>query len=355
MWVSNADGSNAHSITPDTAGAFPGTFSTHIWSPDSQNIVYMDTGTAGAINIWTVNVNTGVTQQLTTGAYTDMEPNWSADGEKIVFSSNRDGVLADIYVMSKTGTNLTNLTNTPTIRENYPVWEGKVVPLTYMVNGVNYTEVESGDNFASQSFTVPDDAVFINNGRTGSVTVQGGGTLKGTGQNDSVIVQNGGHLAPGMSPGCMTSTSLSFAPGSAYDFELGGTVVCSQYDQMRVSGSVSLGGSTLNVALVNNFNPSPGQTFTILDKQGAGTVSGTFAGLPEGSTFQSSGVTYRISYQGGDGNDVVLTVVSAEAAPGVPKTGMQRMRIWIPALISVLVGAWLIVRAQRFVYYRLHR
>jgi hypothetical protein len=30
---------------------------------------------------------------------------------------------------------------------------------------------------------------------------------------------------------------------------------------------------------------------------------------PEGSTFMVNGVTYRISYVGGDGNDVTLMVV----------------------------------------------
>ena len=39
-------------------------------------------------------------------------------------------------------------------------------------------------------------------------------------------------------------------------------------------------------------------------------VSGTFAGLPEGSTVSSGGTTWQISYAGGDGNDVTLTLLT---------------------------------------------
>ena len=40
-------------------------------------------------------------------------------------------------------------------------------------------------------------------------------------------------------------------------------------------------------------------------------VSGTFTGLAENATFTIGLVTYRISYTGGTGNDVVLTVTQA--------------------------------------------
>ena len=48
-----------------------------------------------------------------------------------------------------------------------------------------------------------------------------------------------------------------------------------------------------------------------------GAVSGTFSGLAEGATINLSGVVFTISYVGGDGNDVVLTVM---AVPAVPTT-----------------------------------
>ena len=45
----------------------------------------------------------------------------------------------------------------------------------------------------------------------------------------------------------------------------------------------------------------------VINKTSAGAVQGTFKNLPEGATFMAQGFPFRISYVGGDGNDVVLT------------------------------------------------
>ena len=54
---------------------------------------------------------------------------------------------------------------------------------------------------------------------------------------------------------------------------------------------------------------SVGQTFTILSKVAAGAITGTFA--PRGTVVGSDGTVFSVSYTGGDGNDIVLTVVAA--------------------------------------------
>ena len=38
-------------------------------------------------------------------------------------------------------------------------------------------------------------------------------------------------------------------------------------------------------------------------------ISGTFANLPDGATITSGNNTFQVSYEGGDGNDLTLTVV----------------------------------------------
>jgi hypothetical protein len=59
------------------------------------------------------------------------------------------------------------------------------------------------------------------------------------------------------------------------------------------------------------FAPSPNQTLTVINNTGAGAVSGTFSGQPEGSTitatYNGDTFTFRVSYTGGTGNDVTLT------------------------------------------------
>ena len=74
----------------------------------------------------------------------------------------------------------------------------------------------------------------------------------------------------------------------------------SGYDQVNTTGTVSLGGSTLNVSL--GFMPNVGQTFTIINNDGVDAVSGIFSGLTQGATLPISGMLFQISYVGGDGN-----------------------------------------------------
>jgi hypothetical protein len=57
--------------------------------------------------------------------------------------------------------------------------------------------------------------------------------------------------------------------------ELGGITPGSQYDQLLVSGALSLGGA-LDVTLINGFTPSAGQAFNILDW---GSLAGTFSSI----------------------------------------------------------------------------
>jgi hypothetical protein len=71
----------------------------------------------------------------------------------------------------------------------------------------------------------------------------------------------------------------------------------------------------LTVSLKNGFAPAVGSTFIIIANDGVDPIQGTFVSQGEGSTFTVGGTTFSISYQGGDGNDVVLTVVAAAPAP----------------------------------------
>ena len=159
-------------------------------------------------------------------------------------------------------------------------------------------------------------------GTIGAATVQSGATLDGTGTTGALTVQSGGTLAPGDAPGTITTGNLDLETGSALAIEAGGTSPgAGGFDQVDVNGSVTLGG-TLSFTLLNGFTPSVGQTFEIINNDGNDAVNGTFAGLAEGATFTQAGVTYSISYVGGTGNDVVLTVGNAPVVPDQPPVVM---------------------------------
>lgn len=75
---------------------------------------------------------------------------------------------------------------------------------------------------------------------------------------------------------------------------------------LQVTGSVTLGGGSL---FLTGNAPAVGQTITIIDNDGTDPVNGTFAGLPEHGVMVRDGVRFMVSYTGGDGNDVTVTVV----------------------------------------------
>src|SRR5262249_34015891 len=96
------------------------------------------------------------------------------------------------------------------------------------------------------------------------------------------------------------------------------------FDQLNVTGNVTLGNATLNITAFGNTTLNPGDEFIIIANDGNDAVSGTFvagtgvnatAGTPlrEGAqlsnTFLGSGLSAFITYQGGSqGNDVAIIV-----------------------------------------------
>jgi len=66
----------------------------------------------------------------------------------------------------------------------------------------------------------------------------------------------------------------------------------------------------LTISPSNDFIPHVGDNYTLINNTGTAAVDGTFLDLAEGQTIPlSDGTQLRISYFGGDGNDVVLSVL----------------------------------------------
>jgi hypothetical protein len=160
-------------------------------------------------------------------------------------------------------------------------------------------------------------------GLTGAVAVeQGQVTLNGTlpveftvaasselmlGQVTTGPLTSAGRLV--LYVGAAASTSLTLTGG---ELMVTSTPVPSELGRVTVSGPVSLSGA-LNVLMDFTFpNATIGRVFTIVDKTSPGPIAGTFDGVPEGSTILAGRFTLRVSYQGGDGNDVTLTILKTE-------------------------------------------
>jgi hypothetical protein len=52
-----------------------------------------------------------------------------------------------------------------------------------------------------------------------------------------------------------------------------------------------------------------GLTLTLISNTSANPISGTFSNLPDGGIVTINGNNFQASYEGGDGNDLTLTVV----------------------------------------------
>jgi dipeptidyl aminopeptidase/acylaminoacyl peptidase len=102
------------------------------WSPDGKQVVFT-TNLTGRFNLWTVSANGGFPIQL--AASDDRQANsvWSRDGKMIVFSEDRGGgEYFDLFAIPGNGGPITNLTNTPDVSENDPIFspDGSHLALT---------------------------------------------------------------------------------------------------------------------------------------------------------------------------------------------------------------------------------
>ncbi len=111
--------------------------------------------------------------------------------------------------------------------------------------------------------------------------------------------------------------TLAFAASNDLGFVIDGPTVNTQYTQLNMNGLLNLTGVDLQISGLHT--PVAGQSFTIIDNDGADAVMGTFNGLTQGATlvnFMSSGLNATITYIGGNGNDVVIQMPPA-VAPNV--------------------------------------
>ncbi len=158
-----------------------------------------------------------------------------------------------------------------------------------------------------------------------------GGTLGGNG-SVGAITSVGGTISPGhSSPSVLTANgSATLDSASTFVAVLNGTTPgngSTGYTQLDVNsstGTITLGGATLNVTLGPDYTPAASQQLTIIKNGTNAPISGVFAGHPEGGAVTVGNSLFRISYLGtnGAGHDVVLTAVNAPSTTTLlPITG----------------------------------
>lgn len=113
------------------------------------------------------------------------------------------------------------------------------------------------------------------------------------------------------------SNGVNFTPNGAYACKIGGTSPgANGHDQLNVAGTVILDNAVLAPIPWNGFVPAAGDTFVIVNNDGADAINGTFLNLPEGTIFGALDTMFQITYLGGDGNDVSITRIALPSISG---------------------------------------
>jgi C1A family cysteine protease/dipeptidyl aminopeptidase/acylaminoacyl peptidase len=122
VYTMNSDGTNNALITSNNT-------SDPKWSPDGNKIVF-SSNRDGNDEIYVMNSDGSNQIRLTNNSATDFSPSWSPDGSKIVFASTRGGSNYQLFIMNSDGTNPTRITNSATW-DYQPTWSPDGTKITF--------------------------------------------------------------------------------------------------------------------------------------------------------------------------------------------------------------------------------
>jgi TolB protein len=91
--------------------------------------------------IFAMDVDSAALRQLTHSTERDLRPSWSPDGSRIAFTrGSADAKRVDIYLMGADGSNVTQITKTPKLREYGSVWSPDGTKLLTTISDVSDME-----------------------------------------------------------------------------------------------------------------------------------------------------------------------------------------------------------------------
>jgi autotransporter-associated beta strand protein len=177
-----------------------------------------------------------------------------------------------------------------------------------------------GANTYSGGTTIDGGALRIQNTvgsgtGTGAVDVLSG-SLAGSGVvTGAVTVGTGSGAGAFLTPGIGASKATTLTIESVLTFKADGTYTGrlntkkTKADQLIANGVTIESGAQFAFKVTGDQQLRSGKSATVISNTAATPISGTFANLPDGSTFTIGPNTFQVSYEGGDGNDLILTVV----------------------------------------------
>jgi autotransporter-associated beta strand protein len=270
------------------------------------------------------------------------------EGGSIILSGASDGGSASITMSG-------NATFDISYHDPGSVSVGSIAGQGSIFLGANRLSVGTNDQTTTFSGVIQDGG--LNQGTGGSVTKVGTGTLTLSGANtytgltkvtkgalilentigsgtgtDNVTVQAGtlggkgiiagavkigtgsgagAFLEPSIDasrPTTLTIQSvLTFKTDGTYTYKL--TTKRARADQVIANGVTIESGAQFNFYTFANRKLDMGRVFIAISNTSVNPILGTFVNLPDDSTVTIGNNTFQADYQGGDGNDLTLTVV----------------------------------------------
>jgi len=148
------------------------------------------------------------------------------------------------------------------------------------------------------------NTVQVNGGTFGGGGKVSGRVIVGTGSGPGAILGPG---ARGVVPGTLTiKSNLTLMSDATYKCTLDSRT--NSADQAKAKG-VTIQGAQILFDDRSNTVLTAGTVFTVVSNTSRAPITGTFSNLPDGSTVTIGNNTFQANYEGGDGNDLTLTVV----------------------------------------------
>jgi Tol biopolymer transport system component len=126
------------------------------WSPNGDAIVFQSY-TGGTFDVWTMAPDGSNVQQLTEGPYDEREPTWSPDGSQIAFVSDRGGSY-DVWSLDVASGELRQWTSSET-QEAYPAWSPDGSEIAYVVDDAAIEAIDQ-DGATRTLAESPDDELL---------------------------------------------------------------------------------------------------------------------------------------------------------------------------------------------------
>ncbi|MEM1359633.1 MAG: hypothetical protein AAGF89_15630, partial [Bacteroidota bacterium] len=117
----------------------------------------------------------------------------------------------------------------------------------------------------------------------------------------------------GTSGQCLTFTESVPLATANLTLDIEGATACAQYDQIIFAEAADISDATLT--LRGSYVPQVGESYTLFNNTHSAPITGTVMGLAEGDVLTFNDAFMRLSYVGGDGDDIVLTVLGVDAPP----------------------------------------